>query len=320
MKKISVSDIEGFRIGHAQNFEAATGCTVILCEQGGAAGLEVRGGGPASRETELLKPLAAAEKIHAILLSGGSAFGLDAAGGVVRYLYQNGVGFDTGVAKVPLVCASCIYDLQIGASDVWPDAEMGYTACVNSENIDMIDGDIGVGTGATVGKLLGPLHMMKAGVGSYALQIGDFKIGAIVVVNAVGDIFDPDGGKQLAGLLNSDRTGIISTENCLYSMKQPLQECLAQNTTLGVVIMNAAFNKPQMNKIASMANNGLARTIRPLNTSMDGDAMYAISLGNVNISVDIAGTLASQVVAEAVKSAAISSKGLKNVPSANDFI
>lgn len=319
MQEIFISEIKGIKIGHAQNEQAMTGCTVFLAEEGAVTGLEIRGGGPASHETELLKPLAAAQKIHAVLLSGGSAFGLQATGGVMRYLYEKNIGFDTGLVKVPLVCASGIYDLQIGTCDVWPDADMGYQACQNSTSDLLQEGNVGVGLGATVGKLLGPERMMKSGFGTYALQIGNLQVGAAVVVNALGDVFDPNTGEILAGLLSFDKTRIEGTEETLYHLMEKRENKTMQNTTLGVIITNANFSKAEMNKVASMASNGLARTIRPLNTSMDGDAIYAMSTGAVTADLDAVGTLASQVMAMAVKKAVLVAEDYHNIPSAEQF-
>ena len=205
MKEIKIQELENIKIGSAENKDAATGCTVILCEQGMAAGLDVRGGGPASRETELLKPTAAAESIHAVLLSGGSAFGLDAAGGVMEYLEERNIGFDVGITKVPLVCESCLFDLMVGDHRVRPDKAMGYAACENAEKGNYRDGNFGAGTGATVGKFYGPEFCMKSGIGSYAVQIGELQVGAIVAVNALGDIYDWKNGKKVAGLLAKDK-------------------------------------------------------------------------------------------------------------------
>ena len=204
MKTISIKDIEGIRIGNAQNFTGGTGCTVILSETGMCAGLDVRGGGPASRESELLKPLAAAQSIHAVLLGGGSAFGLDAAGGVMQFLEEKGIGFDVGVTKVPLVCQSDIFDLTVADAHTRPDKAMGYEACKGAYKNNYQDGNFGVGTGATIGKFRGMDYCMKSGIGSYAVQIGELKVGAIVAVNALGDIYDHHSGRIVAGMLNED--------------------------------------------------------------------------------------------------------------------
>ena len=202
MKTISIKDIEGIRIGNAQNFTGGTGCTVILSETGMCAGLDVRGGGPASRESELLKPLAAAQSIHAVLLGGGSAFGLDAAGGVMQFLEEKGIGFDVGVTKVPLVCQSDIFDLTVADAHVRPDKEMGYEACKGAYADNYQDGNFGVGTGATVGKFRGMDYCMKSGIGSYAVQIGELKVGALVAVNALGDIYDHHSGRIVCLMKN----------------------------------------------------------------------------------------------------------------------
>lgn len=196
MREISIKEIENIKIGNAEHKEAGTGCTVIICESGAPTGLDVRGGGPASRDTELLKPVSAAQSIHAVLLSGGSAFGLDAAGGVMQYLEERDVGFDVGITKVPLVCQSCLFDLGVGNFKVRPDKKMGYEACLNAEKGNYKDGNVGAGTGATVGKLHGADDCMKSGIGSYAVQIGELKVGAIVAVNALGDIYDWKSGKR----------------------------------------------------------------------------------------------------------------------------
>ncbi len=304
MKEISILDIENVRIGSAENLEAGTGCTVIVCEQGAPAGLDVRGGGPASRETELLKPLAHADRIHAVLLSGGSAFGLDAAGGVMQYLEEHGIGLPVGNMRVPLVCQSCIFDLGVGDGKVRPDKAMGYTACANAfdGNGNYADGNVGAGAGATVGKALGADYAMKTGMGSYAIQIGPLKVGAIVVVNAIGDIYDWKTAKQVAGLLSEDSRSLRSTEQLLYGMYEAAfaSSGMAENTTIGIILTNGKFDKSQLCKIAGMTHNGYARAIRPVHTSMDGDSIYAMSLGEVPADKDIVGTLAAQVMAEAI--------------------
>lgn len=220
MQEISIMDFENLKIGQAENAAAGTGCTVLLLGQEGApAGLDVRGGGPASRESELLKPTAAASVIHAILLSGGSAFGLDAAGGVMRYLEEHNIGFDVGVTKVPLVCQSCLFDLTVGDPMVRPDADLAYKACQNAEQGNYRDGCFGAGTGATVGKLLGMEYCMKSGIGSYAVQVGELKVGALVAVNALGDIYDWKTGRKVAGLLAEDGKNV-----CQCRRNRPAQD------------------------------------------------------------------------------------------------
>lgn len=318
MREISIKEIENIRIGSAENKEAATGCTVIICEDGAPTGLDVRGGGPASRETELLKPLANADKIHAVLLSGGSAYGLDAAGGVMANLEERGIGLKVGAVRVPLVCQSCLFDLAVGDSKVRPDKAMGYEACENAwsgVNGNYEDGNVGAGTGATVGKALGAEFCMKSGIGSYTVQVGPLKVGAIVAVNAIGDIYDWKNGQKVAGLLGPDKKSFRSTEELFYqgyeaakaaSMQQEEtagkdnSSGLVTNTTIGVIITNGKFDKSQLCKIAGMTHNGYARSIRPVHTSMDGDSIYAMSVGEVPADKDMVGTLAAQVMSEAI--------------------
>lgn len=299
MKEISIFDIENIRIGNAENLEAGTGCTVVVCDQGAPAGLDVRGGGPASRETELLKPLAHADKIHAVVLSGGSAYGLDAAGGVMQYLEEQGIGLPVGDMRVPLVCQSCIFDLGVGDGTVRPDKAMGYAACANAfaGKGNYTDGNVGAGTGATVGKILGADHAMKSGIGSYAVQVGPLKVGAIVAVNAIGDIYDWKNGSRVAGLRCEDGR---STEEVLFGMYEMATSGVTENTTIGIILTNGKFDKAQLCKIAGMTHNGYARSVRPVHTSMDGDSIYALSLGDVPADKDIVGTLAAQVMSEAI--------------------
>lgn len=319
MKTIQINTIEGFRIGHAQDAEGMTGCTVILCGDGAAAGIDVRGGGPASRETELLKPVTGADYIHALLLSGGSAFGLDAAGGVMAYLLKQGIGFDTGVAKVPLVCSSCLFDLQVGKL-LWPDRAMAAAACEDAQKNECRHGNVGAGMGATVGKFGGTETMMKSGLGVKAVAIGKFKMGAVVAVNALGDIFDPDTGKELAGMLNPGRTAFQNTEEAMYQSIAPVQNLFTGNTTIGAVLTNARFSKTALTKIAAMAQNGLARTIRPVHTMADGDSVYALASGQVDVDINVAGTLAARVMADAIKDAVCSAQPVKGLKTARDLM
>ncbi len=308
MKEISIKDIENIKIGNAQDKKAGTGCTVIICEKGAPTGLDVRGGGPASRESELLKPVAAADSIHAVLLSGGSAFGLDAAGGVMQYLEERDIGYDVGITKVPLVCESCLFDLGVGDYQVRPDKEMGYEACVNAEAGNYKDGNEGAGTGATVGKLHGADGCMKSGIGSYAVQIRELKVGAIVAVNALGDIYDWKSGEKVAGLLAEDQNTFLDTEDEFYKSYAVVENKFVENTTLGIVITNAKFDKTQLCKIASMTQNGYARSIRPVHTTADGDSIYAMSVGEVTADQDMVGTLAAQVMSEAILRAVMSAE------------
>lgn len=318
--EIPIININGIRIGQAENKEAGTGCTVIISEAGAPTGLDVRGGGPASRESELLKPLANADRIHAIVLAGGSAFGLDAAGGVMKYLEDHGIGFDVGVTKVPLVCQSSLFDLTVGDCFIRPDKKMGYTACLNSEQGNYQDGNYGAGTGATVGKMYGMDYCMKSGIGSYAVQVGELQLGAIVAVNSFGDIFDWKTGKMVAGLLNDTKTMLRSSAEEMYQNYAVIKNKFTGNTTIGVIITNARFNKSELCKIAGMAHNGYGRSIRPVHTTCDGDSIYAMSVGEVTADLDMVGTLAADVMSEAILRAVFSAESAYGYPSANEII
>ncbi len=303
MKKISITDIEGFRIGQTEDAAGGTGCTVIISETGAAAGVDIRGGGPASRECELLRPFSIAPAIHALVLGGGSTFGLDASGGVLSYLEERKIGYDMGITHIPQVCQSDIFDLTVGDMMRRPDKEMGYQACVNSEKGNYRDGNFGAGCGATVGKWLGMDYCMKSGIGSAAVSIGDIKLGAIVVVNSIGDIFDPESGEKIAGLLSEDKKSFRSTEQLMYDSAEIKENGFAGNTTIGAILTNAAFDKIQLTKIASMTHNGYARCIRPVHLSMDGDSIYALSSGKVAADMDMIGTLAAKVMSAAIVNA-----------------
>lgn len=319
MEEIGILEVGGFQIGQAQDMEAATGITVLLCDTCAPTGVDIRGGGPASRETPLLDPRAASTGIHALVLSGGSAFALDAAGGVMRYLEERDIGFDVGVTRVPLVCQSCVFDLAIGRKDVRPDAAMAYQACLNARRDTVEEGCVGAGTGCTVGKCGGADFAMKSGLGTYAVRNGDLCVGAIVAVNAMGDIYDIDTGKQLAGLRGEDGTGLRSSEEFIYEMEAQKAAGYAANTTIGAIVTNAAFDKSKMGKIAAMAHNGFARTIRPVHTSNDGDSIYALSLGTVEANIDVVGTLAAYVMGKAVGRAVRAAHGMCGFPAMRDL-
>lgn len=319
MKEIRITDIEGIRIGQAEDATAGSGCTVVICENGASAGMDIRGGGPASRESGLLDPLASMKMIHAVVLSGGSAFGLDASSGVMRYLEEHDIGYDVGVTRVPLVCQSALFDLTVGNLRVRPDRHMGYRACEAAEDGNYRDGNYGAGTGATVGKLKGMDYCMKSGIGSYAVQVGEFKIGAIAAVNALGDIYDPHTGQQIAGLLNEDRNGFLSSAELMCEKADVVENRFVENTTLGIIITNGTFDKAGMTRIAGMTHNGFARCIRPVHTSADGDTIYALSTGAVSADIDMTGTLAADVMSEAILRAVNSAESAYGYPARRDL-
>ena len=320
MREIPVTEVGPVFIGQTENAEAATGCTVLIAPQGMRAGLDVRGGGPASRESQLLNPLMAAQRIHAIVMAGGSAFGLGAANGVMQYLEQNGIGYDTGYALVPLVAQSDIYDLSVGDASVRPDAAMGYEAArLAMEAPNYRDGNYGAGCGATVGKLAGMDYCMKAGIGSYAVQIGELRIGAIVVVNALGDVYDWKNGRQIAGMLDEDKGGLRSTTEYMRRSYTVVDNKFTGNTTICAVITNAHFEKAQLCKIAGMAHDGYARSINPVHTSADGDSIYAASIGDVAADLDLVGAVSAEVVSEAIIRAVENAEGAYGFPSLKDL-
>ncbi|HSK89617.1 MAG TPA: P1 family peptidase [Anaerolineales bacterium] len=326
MKRVNaITDVRGIEVGHTQDEEALTGCTVIICRRGAVAGVDVRGGAPGTRETDLLDPVNLVQKVHAVVLAGGSAYGLDAASGVMRYLEEKKIGFNTGVAKVPIVPSAILYDLGIGRADVRPDAAMGYRAAALASSAAPAEGNAGVGMGATVGKMFGPGLSMKAGVGTASMDIGGGVIvGALVAVNAWGDVVDPQTNEILAGL----RSGKIGPLR--VGKKEPFADTLAMlkspvgrrvlgltaraNTVIGVIATNAKLTKAQATKIAQMAQDGIARTIRPAHTMLDGDVIFALSAGTKKADVSTVGAFAAEVMAEAITRAVKMAGSAGNVP------
>jgi len=306
-----LTDIPGIEVGHATNLDALTGCTVVLCRKGAVGGVDVRGGAPGTRETDLLSPLNLVEKVHAVLLAGGSAFGLDAATGVMRYLEEQGIGFEAGATKVPIVPAAILFDLGLGSASVRPDAEMGHRAATSASADMREQGNVGAGTGASVGKIFGMKSAMKSGLGSASLDAGGgVRVGALVAVNAFGDVFDPKTGEVIAGA-RSTQLGPLHLgaqgyfANTLETMRTfagrtVLGFATKSNTVIGVVATNARLDKAQAAKVAQMAHDGLARAIRPAHTMLDGDTIFALSTGNKDADVTTVGAFAAEVMAEAI--------------------
>ena len=298
--EVGIQDIPGFQIGNAQDLEGATGCTVILCPQGAVAGVDVRGGAPGTRETDLLKSENYVEKIHGLLLAGGSAYGLDAAAGIMQYLEEKNVGFDVSVAKVPIVAGAVLFDLTCGDPGVRPDKLMGYQACIAAQGRDFAEGSYGAGTGATVGKFFGVEHAMKGGLGTFCLQTGDLIVGAVVAVNCLGDVIDPAKGQIIAGAYRSEPFSFLGTEDQMIACYDKSVNAFAGNTTIGAIITNGALTKPNANKIASMAHNGYARTMRPAHTMFDGDTIFVLATGEVAADVNVVGMLAARIMEQAI--------------------
>ncbi|MDD5466836.1 MAG: P1 family peptidase [Anaerolineales bacterium] len=323
--QITITSIPGLRVGHAQDMQALTGCTVVLCEGGAVGGIDQRGGAPGTRETDALHPMHVVEQVHAVVLAGGSAFGLDAAGGVMRYLEERGVGFETRHARVPIVPAAILYDLGLGRSDVRPDAAMGYQACLNASSDPPAEGNAGVGAGASVGKILGLDRAMKSGVGCAGMQTGDgLIVAALMAVNAFGDVIDPQTNRILAGArqvqdsapgsgagLFADTLEVIKSQPA----RTPLGFAPPPNTVIGVVASNAHLTKEHANKVAQMAQDGLARCIRPAHTMLDGDTIFALATGEVQADVNRVGAFAAEMVAQAILRAVRLAQPVSGLPS-----
>jgi L-aminopeptidase/D-esterase-like protein len=321
----AITDVPGILVGHAQDDEALTGCTVILCEGGAVGGVDQRGGAPGTREVDALHPMHLVSKVHGIVLAGGSAFGLEAATGAMRYLEERGVGFDTRVARVPIVPAAILFDLGIGKPDVRPDAAMGYLACQNASSEPPAEGNVGAGTGATVGKVLGVSQCMKSGIGTASLEIGaGVIVGAIAAVNAFGDVIDPSSGQIIAGARSKDVGPLhIGAPGYFADTLQVMQTLIGrvilgfgtrENTVIGVVATNARLDKEGTNKVAQMAHDGLARTIRPAHTMLDGDTIFALATGEHAADVSIVGAFAAEVFARAILRAVRAARPVVGIP------
>lgn len=308
-KEISLTEFDNVWFGNAQDDSAKTGVTVAIFPNGARVGVDISGGGPASRETPVISPTTASTPVNAIVLAGGSAYGLAASDGVMRWLEENNIGYDTRAALVPIVVQSDIYDLSYGSAKIRPDAAMGYDACkVAKRHGEIVSGNFGAGTGATVGKLGGMARSQKSGLGVYAIQVGDLKLAAIVVVNALGDVYDERTGKKIAGLLTDDRKNFSDSRAELYKLTTQMDLFNRENTTIGMIITNGNFDKTQLTKIASMTQNAYARSIKPVGTLADGDTIYAASVGEISADVNMVGTLAAEVMSEAIRRAVESSR------------
>lgn len=322
----SLTDVPGLSVGHFTDARRPTGCTVVLTPQGAVAGVDVRGASPGTRETDLLSPLNAVQHVHAILLSGGSAFGLDAAGGVMRWLEENNVGVEVGPARIPIVPAAILFDLFTGDASIRPDATSGYAACANAAKTPEAQGNVGAGAGAVVGKLFGIERAMKGGIGSASVRVNGVTVAALVAVNAVGDVVDPSSGAVVAGARSVDGLRMVGTTRAILN-GEILQHLMPGGaTSIGVVATDAVISKVQANKIAQMAHDGLARSINPVHTLTDGDTLFALGTGASGLEVHstVLGTLAAEVVARAVLNAVraatgISGPGLPTLPSARDL-
>ena len=316
----SVTDVAGIRVGHATDSAGLTGCTVVLCERGAVGGVDQRGGAPGTRETDLLRPLHLVQEVHAVLLTGGSAFGLAAADGVVRYLEEKGVGFNARVAKVPIVPAAVLFDLDLGDPQARPNAEMGYAACHDATDGLVMEGNVGAGTGARVGTILGVSRAMKSGIGTASVSpCAGLVVSAITAVNVFGDVVDPRTGEPLAGVRKGRSNELAGTLETMRGLVGRSVLRFASSTLIGVVATNARLTKEQTNKVAQMAQDGLARAVRPAHTMFDGDTLFALATGDKRADVNLVGAYAAEVVAEAIVRAVRAAEGAGGLPSYRDL-
>ena len=315
----NISDVPGIKVGHIEDGKALTGCSVIVSEEGAVCGVDVRGSAPGTRETDLLDPIHLVDKVHAITLSGGSAFGLEAADGVMQYLEEQGIGFDVDVLKVPIVPGAVLFDLAVGDAKVRPNKKMGYEAAKHAKKGVFPFGNIGAGCGATVGKILGMKHCMKGGLGSASIRLENgIVVGAIVAVNAVGDIRDPKNGSILAGPINPETNEIMDSIAIMQSNPETFAKPGA-NTTIGVVAANVTLTKAEAKKIAQMTHNAFAKTIYPAHTMFDGDTIFALGTGKQLASIDLIGSIAVKVMEEAIIRAITFAEEVENIPSYKSF-
>ena len=319
----AITDIAGLKVGHFTDARRPTGCTVLLCEAGAVAGVDVRGAAPGTRETDLLHPLATISQVHALLLTGGSAFGLDAASGVMRWLEERGHGVLVGPARVPIVPAAVLFDLWLGDARIRPDAAAGYAACEAASTDHPAQGSVGAGAGAAVGKLFGIARAMKGGIGSASIKVGAITVAALVAVNAIGDVVDPASGRVIAGARGDDGRTPLDTLAALVDGQLPAHLMAGMATTIGIVATDALLSKTEANKLAAMAHDGLARSINPVHTAGDGDALFAVATGGSGKPghLTVLGALAAEVTARAVLNAVRAAHGLTDpdLPSARDL-
>lgn len=313
-----ITDIEGIKVGHSTSVEGLTGCSVVLYEEGATGGVDVRGSAPGTRETDLFKAENMVDKVHGVVLSGGSAFGLEAASGVMKYLEDQDIGFDVGVTKVPIVASAVIFDLNIGDYKIRPDFKMGYDAAKNASTSENRQGSIGCGMGATVGKILGQNSAMKSGLGSATIEIGQLKVSAIVSVNSFGDVYEYKSGKQIAGVYDYEKKRMLNTMDILKGEYDPVDLSM-KNTTIGLIATNAILTKAEGNKIAQMAHNGFARSINPIHTMFDGDTIFTMATNKLEADISLVGTIAAEVMSQAITNAVINSKGYGGLLSFKDI-
>jgi L-aminopeptidase/D-esterase-like protein len=308
----SITDVAGIEAGHFTDTRRPTGCSVVLCREGAVGGVDVRGAAPGTRETDLLAPANLVERVHGVLLSGGSAWGLDAASGVVRWLEEQGAGLDVRFARLPLVPAAVLFDLYSGDAKIRPDAQAGYEACRAASKQALAEGSVGAGAGAAVGKVFGIERAMKGGIGTASLRVGDVTVGALVACNAVGDVVDPRTGQVIAGARTADGKSLIDAQRAILAGELPKSVLAGTNTTIGIVATDAPLTKVQASRLATIAHDGLARAIRPVHTMSDGDTMFALATCRAKESPGmlVLGTMAAEATALAIVRAIRAAKGI----------
>jgi len=318
--QLTLTAIAGLHVGHATDDEGLTGCTVVICEDGAVCGVDQRGGAPGTRETDLLRPLHMVQEVHAILLAGGSAYGLAAADGVMGYLEAQDVGFETGPARVPIVPAAILFDLDLGDPQARPDAAMGGAACQAADEAPVAQGNVGAGTGATAGKLFGTGRATKSGLGSAAIDLGGgLRVGAVVAANSFGDVVDPTSGEILAGTRKLHLNAFADTLETMRGMLGKAALRFGSNTVIGVVGTNARLTKEEANKVAQMAQDGVARAVRPAHTMVDGDTLFALATGEKRADVNLVGAYAAEAVAAAIVAGVKAAKACGGLPCWRDL-
>lgn len=321
----TITDVSGIEVGHFTDPRRPTGCTVVLAREGAVAGVDVRGAAPGTRETDLLAPTNLVEKVHGILLAGGSAWGLDAAGGVVRWLEEQDVGLDVRAARLPLVPGAVLFDLLVGDARIRPDAQAGYEACRAASRRAPAEGNVGAGSGAAVGKIFGIERAMKGGVGTASITIDGVTVGALIACNALGDVVDPDTGRPIAGARTKNGKSLLDARRAILKGEAPQPLLEGTNTTIGVIATDAAITKAQASRLATMAHDGLARAINPVHTMSDGDTLFALGTGRAKKSpgMMVLGTLAAEVTARAVVRAVRAAESVRvgklHLPAAREF-
>lgn len=308
----SITRVAGIEVGHFTDTRRPTGCTVVMAREGAVAGVDVRGAAPGTRETDLLHPSNLVDKVHAIMLAGGSAWGLEAATGAVRWLEERGVGLDVAVGRLPIVPAAVLFDLLVGDMRIRPDAAAGYAACAAASSADPAEGNVGAGTGAVVGKVFGIQHAMKGGVGTASVTVDGVTVGALIACNALGDVIDPDTGHVMAGARTDDGQGMRDTRRALLRGQPPQPLLAGTNTTIGVVATDAILTKAQAHRLAIAAHDGLARSINPVHTMSDGDTLFSLGTGRAGKSLGmmVLATMAAEATARATARAVQAARSL----------